>query len=228
MAYEKKVYKKPDERRARYTGLNLTNVNEEKKSRLLFWSSLNGNPRINVYLDNEVYTNNKPDWNKIIIASFLPLDLKVFIKKCRIKLKEDKNDYCETVCYYPKFVNGVKTEERMVRGIARFGKDKNDVWYLYIEEPEKGKIKFDILPDNWHAFRSSRDATSDDSKESLSFDYGEAYIDLLEHLFKADIADALIKVEHITTREGGNIIKPVTNTGSVTEVKESTDLDSLF
>lgn len=229
MAYEKKVYKKPDERRARYTGLNLTNVNEEKISRLLFWSSLNGNPRINVYLDNEVYTNSKPDWNKIIIASFQPLDLKVFIEDCKTKIKEDKNDFCETICYYPKFVNGVKTDERMVRGIVRFGKDKNDTWYLYIEEPDKGKIKFDILPSAWHTARLSRDATGDDTKEARCKKYAIAYIDILERLFNWDIADALVKVEHITAREGGNIIKPVANTGSVTEVKESgTDLDSLF
>lgn len=240
MAYDnKKVYKKPDDRRARYTSLNLTNVNEEKKARLLFWSSLNGNPRINVYLDNDVYgIDSKPDWNKVIIASFKPLDLEEFIQDCKDKIEEDKNDYCEVTCLYPKFNNGVKTDEKTVRAIVRFGKDKNNVWYFYIEEPNKAKIKFDIAPSGWHVARASRDDVNETSVEVRSRKLAKAYLRLLDKLFTADLAGNL-KVDIIPSKDFGNDDKKrnsytptqnsdVSSTSAITVKESGTDLDSLF
>lgn len=228
MAYEKKVYKKPDDRRARYTSLNLTNVNEEKKTRLMFWSSLNNNPRINVHLANDVYTDNKPDWNKIIIASFKPLDLEEFIQDCKDKIDEDKNDYCEVTCLYPKYNNGVATEEKMVRAIVRFGKDKNNIWYFYIEEPNKAKIKFDIAATGWHVARASRDDVNETSAEVRSKKLAKAYLRLLDKLFTADLATGGLKVDIIPGRDNNGGSKPIVPTNTVTESNSTTDLDSLF
>lgn len=232
MAYDnkKRVYKKPDDRRTRYLPLNLSNVNEEKKNRLMFWSSLNGNPRINVHLDNDVYTiDSKPDWNKVIIASFKALDLEEFIQDCKDKIDEDKNDYCEVTCLYPKYVNGAATDEKMVRAIVRFGKDKNNIWYFYIEEPNKAKIKFDISVSGWHVARFSREDVNETSIEVRSKKLAKAYIRLLDKLFTADLASSALKIDIIPSKDGGATSeKPIVPTNTVTESKSTTNLDDLF
>lgn len=175
------IIKKRDER-VPFHSLTLVNYSDENKVRSLNWGTLNGNPRMTVFLDNTKKPDGTTDYDKMITAPFLPLDLLVTIDYLKEVLKKGVNDYEEFHCLYPKYVNNQKTDDVVVKAKIRFGIDKEGIVYFYVENINGIKIKFTITQGGWHLFKNGKDAIEDKSKSELSQKYAKKYLDILERL----------------------------------------------
>lgn len=187
MAYEPK---EKDVKQAKYAGLLLTSISEEKKTRTLTWSSRDGYPRITVFTDNEIKKpDGSMDYNKMITAPFAILKLKSAIRLWTKVLDENVNGtYEEVDCMYPKIENGVKhDDEKVIRAKARFGIDNNGICYFYIEDNNKPKIKFNIVEDGWHVWRARKNAIENRNMSEMSKEHARSYLEILTALFLEDI-----------------------------------------
>lgn len=200
-------------RQSKYTSLTLTSTTEDGKTRTLLWGMREGYPRMTVFTDNEIKKGDGTmDYDKMIIAPFTVNKLGATIDLFREVLKEDKNDYEEIDCVYPKIENGVKSEtEKVIRAKVRFGIDTKGICYFYIENSAGIKIKFNIAEDGWHVFRKGKGAVDNRTASDLSKRYAKAYLDLLYEFFESDAKSNGIVVSYIPVKSSFNNKKPYQN-----------------
>lgn len=242
MAYDNT--QKPDIKTTRFMSLDLTSYDENKKVRRLFWSTRDGNPRITVYTDSEILKpDGKMDYDKVIIAPFSAMKLKMAIKLFKEIVAEGKNDYVEIDCMYNKYDKGVRTDELLVKATVRFGIDKDGVCYFYLMDGNKPKIKFNIGSDGWHVIRKGREAVNPLSVGEMSQRLTVEYFDLIVDLFKLDFIEKNRVTRSIPAREDINIAlsksgpteansvvdeTKIIPKDDVLEVKEANSLEDLF
>lgn len=196
-----------NDRRSNFLPLNLRNFTEDGKIRSLTWGSLNGNPRLTVFLDNTKKPDGTIDYNKMIIAPFKPLEMLTAIGYFKEVLKKGENDFEEIDCLYPKYVNNEKTEEKVLRAKIRFGIDKDGIAYFYVENVNGIKIKFNIVEEGWHLWRNGKNAADNKSKSELSQKHALSYLNILESLVK----DLVIKEVTLGTNSTGDEPKKYNN-----------------
>lgn len=209
---------------ARFNGLTLRSSGSDAK-RTLVWSTRNGMPRATVYTDENVKNEDKTlDYGKIIIARFKPADLISFINRWNKVLEAGEQDYAEVECLYPRRVNGELTNEKEITAIMRFGIDVNGICYIYVEEKDKPKAKFNIL-NEWHKHRTKKsidyEASAIASKEDA-----KAYIQLLTKLIEDDFKiNGVVRSEYEEKARGNynpNKYKPQTPATTTVENKVDT------
>ena len=213
-------------------------IENDKKS--LVWSTRNGMPRITVYLGNDAFNADKSlNYNKIIIARFTPFALGNLISKWEAIIAKGEQDYAEVECLYPKRENGVAIAEKEITAIVRLGIDENGICYIYIEEKDKPKSKFNIVEGGWHKFRSKK-SIDYDKESKLSQDYAKKYIEFLKDCLADDFKKNFVvnvEIEENNSKPKGNYnnYKPNnnynnnnSNNNTTKPAKDSNDLSDLL
>lgn len=143
-------------------------------------------PRITIYTSNA----NKPigapiDYTKYINAPFDYITFGIFLGYFDDVIAS--KEVCEKRidCLNVKFENKVKTNEIYLQGTAVVGRDAEGIIYLSVEEADKIKLRFDILPSQrFFTFYDTKGNVLD--KREASTRHAKSYIDLLKHVIKEE------------------------------------------
>ena len=169
-----------------WTRFRLTKENKDKSDRAsLQWQIDYDNPRMVVYTssNNTKKPDGSLDYNKRITAAFKFDDLPIVFATFDSVIK-GPNDTEETIeCKNVQWVNGVKTDTIYVQCTVHIGKDSDGVVYIYLEEGDKPKIKFEFLPNDrsqWVSYKPK--GATEVSKGYLSTFYASKWLSIIEFL----------------------------------------------
>ena len=201
-----------------WTRFRLTKENKDKSDRAsLQWQIDYDNPRMVVYTSNN--NTKKPDgsldYNKRITAAFKFDDLPIVFATFDSVIK-GPNDTEETIeCKNVQWVNGVKTDTIYVQCTVHIGKDSDGVVYIYLEEGDKPKIKFEFLPNDrspWVSYKPK--GSTEVSKGYLSTFYASKWLSIVEFLLmrQADRIFTTTKMLYKKTPSTRTYTKPVVET----------------
>ena len=167
----------------RFTILKLVKVFEDKDVASLAWGIRMGYPRITVFTSND---KSMPIFNRMVTA---PFDIVTFQMFCNmlidvVNYSKGESRYIE--CLNNKYVNGERTNEIYVQAKVVVGKDDKGINYLAVLEDGKKKVKFELLPGNYHRF-FNKDKNLIEDKELLSNEFTKAYAELVNKLVYPEV-----------------------------------------
>lgn len=151
----------------------------------LQWQVEYDNPRI------VVYTSSNHINTKKITAAFKFEDLPKVFALFEDIIDGPNSKECAIECRNAVWLNNVNTGNTRIQCMLHIGKDEEGVVYIYLEEENKPKIKFEFITNNndWVVFRPGDQ--SKNTKSYLSAKYATNWLSIVKYLLNVQ-ADRLL------------------------------------
>lgn len=213
MSTNEKVGFPTTEKRAKFIGITIFKDvvmdNGETDRANINWSMRNEYPRLTVYTSKYVRDKDgKMDYSKVVIAPFDLISAKDFVKDMKKVManKEERVLHTSVYCYYPKYVNDQKTNEKEIKAIVKFGRNSEGIYYISVKGKDKPEAIFEMLKSEWCVAHDSKDVPQE-SSIIRSRKYAMSYIELLDHALN----NAVIGPVNVIDKKSN---KPVTKASS--------------
>lgn len=213
----------------RFNTLALYNRENNDRAKL-DWSIRGFYPRITVYTGEDAFVDNKPNYDKIIIAPFSITTLGYLITNLELCNNTKEPTHNRIDCYNTKVVNGVRTDEKYIQASVEVGKDEEGVCYIKVSEENKRTIKFKLLPNTvWFKYY---DKSGEQIKDNgvLSKIFTRGYIRTIRKLILDDsdnynTTETLLDPPNVVKEDKTTTVKEEPKVEDKIEVKEDNNVN---